>query len=485
MIMKKQFLSLYIGVVFLLLPFANFAQIQVVESEISDSTQYSNGIHQDSIFIIYKGENNKSAITLIADLNDIDSLNYDWYTYDSASKSFKFEVSYDTVRNCTIAYSDPGQDMNDFEGGYRLNIHNQQKGIDTTFTIWIWYQDFFINSISVYNSTCKEVELRADTSFQDLFVYYDLSEAEQGELSLDNNVIFSWISKPDEEKRSGIRPRFTGPTVANTYTINAEDGYGYTRESSIVIDEDKFDSKGYPYLRAVDPLFSGIHGLEVSGENDKSDSIINVEAPYGVWFFNESKNAEEFEWVFYNHIDWMTSLDDTTLHISTFYEPMDSIYYKRPKRNQMSPEGYDVKLSVWGPVYNDDGDVCDDTLRKENFVIVDTTQFPNNYIELPNVFTPDEDTFNDNFWFVSDENATDKPVKSIQKFSIKIYSRWGNKVYEYEDEDGSWEKDGVKGWDGTTRVGTKAKQGVYYYTILATGWDGRDFKVGGFVHIFY
>ena len=80
MTMNKQFSAIIIGTIFLLIPFLGFSQIQVLESEISDSTKYTTGTHQDTVFIIYKGENNKSSITLIADLNGIDSLNYDWYT---------------------------------------------------------------------------------------------------------------------------------------------------------------------------------------------------------------------------------------------------------------------------------------------------------------------------------------------------------------------------------------------------------------------
>jgi flagellar hook assembly protein FlgD len=85
------------------------------------------------------------------------------------------------------------------------------------------------------------------------------------------------------------------------------------------------------------------------------------------------------------------------------------------------------------------------------------------------------------------KTGDDYPVKSIRYFSVKIYNRWGNKVYEYEDNTGKWQELGndKPGWDGTTRVGTKAKPGVYYYAIVAEGWDGRDFKVSGYVHIFY
>jgi hypothetical protein len=464
----------------------SFSQIRVKEALKSDTTQYSQSNNQDSVFIVYKGDNNKSSITLYADFNDIDSLNYYWYKYNYQSKSFHFLIKFDTVKNCEIKYDDPTQDMNKYEGGYRVHIFNQDKGIDTTFTAWVWYQDFFINSVFIYSSTCTNLELMADTSFQDVFTYYDLSVSGNPPLKLTNETILKWTVDPGSSSdiRYGVNPRFLAPVEATTYTVTGIDKYGFTRERTATIDETRFDSRGYPYLRAVKAAFSAIHGLETD-DNKRSDTVVNVEAPHGVWFFNDSKNAELFEWKFYNHIDWYEYPDDSILFTTTFFEPSDSIFYKHPVRNSLSPKGYDVQLKVEGPVYNDDGDRCVITEKKINFVIVDSTQFPREYKELPNVFTPNAST-NNYFYFVHKPESSEKPVKSISYFSIKIYNRWGNKVYEYEDNDGSWQERGKAkpGWDGTTRVGTKAKPGVYYYVILAKGWNGEDFKVGGFVHIF-
>jgi len=481
-------MRLPVTIIFLFTILNSFAQIQVIESEKSDTTQYSQSVHQDSIYIVYKGDNNKSSITLYADLNNIDSLNYYWYKYNNQSKSFHFLIKFDTVKNCEIKYDDPTQDMNKYEGGYRVHIFNQDKGIDTTFTVWVWYQDFFINSISIYSSTCTNLELMADTSFQDVFTYYDLSVSDNPPLKLTNETILKWTVDPGSTSdiRYGANPRFSAPVEATTYTVTGIDKYGFSRERTATLDETRFDSKGYPYLRAVEAEFEAIHGIEEGDNKPSNDTAVHVEAPHGVWFFNKSKNAELFDWIFYNHIDWYQTPDDSMLYTTTFFEPSDSIYYERPVRNSTSPKGYDVQLTVQGPIYNDNGDRCFDPEKKINFIIVDSTQFPSNYKELPNVFTPDASN-NNYFYFVHKPESSEKPVKSISYFSIKIYNRWGNKIYEYEDNNGSWQEPGKDkpGWDGTTRVGTKAKPGVYYYVILAKGWDSRDFKVGGFVHIFY
>jgi hypothetical protein len=468
-----------------------FAQIRVFESEKQDSTEYQNGTKQDSIFIVYKGENNRSTITIFAGLNNIDSLNFEWSKYNSGLNDFDtpFRVT-NSVKTDTIFYgTKPGEDMNDYEGGYRVHIYDSSKNIDTVFFAWIWYQDFFINTLSVISSSCKRIELLADTTFQDTFVYYDLSLQNKPILKKSNHTDIKWIMEPPTSVDTGYRARVSlpAPIEPTTYIAFGIDYYGYNRVRSLHIDETKMDNRGYPILRAVKSEFSGIHGAITDENKPSKDTAINVEAPHGVMFFNASKNADLFEWVFYNHQDWYIDESDTTLLVSSLFEPTDSIYYEHPVRHsdfQTSPEGYDVKLSVWGPEYNNSGERCVDVMRKVNFVLVDTTQFPNHYMKMPNVFTPNSSN-NNYFYFM--KTGDDYPVKSIRYFSVKIYNRWGNKVYEYEDNTGKWQELGndKPGWDGTTRVGTKAKPGVYYYAIVAEGWDGRDFKVSGYVHIFY
>jgi len=466
------------------------AQIKVFEAERLDSTRYSNTSIQDSIFIIYKGENNKSTITLFANFNNIDSLNFEWSKFNKNKNDFDtpFRIV-SSKRADTIFYgTKPGEDMNDYENGYKVHIYNNKK-IDTTFTVWVWYQDFFINSITITSSSCKKIELFADTTFQDTFIYYDLSTPNKIPVKIANKVDIKWVMDPQTNVDTGYRAKVSlpAPVEPTTYLAFGIDYYGYNRVRSIHIDETKLDNKGYPILRAVKSDFSAIHGIESENNKPSNDTAINIEAPHGVMFFNESKNGNLFEWVFYNHIDWRKDYSDTTLLISDNFEPLDSIYYQHPVKHsdfQTSPEGYDVKLSIWGPEYNNYGERCLDTMRKVNFIIVDTTQFPNHYLQLPNVFTPN--SANNNYFYFM-KTGDEAPVKSIKYFSIKIYNRWGNKIYEYEDNTGNWQERGKDkpGWDGTTRVGTKAKPGVYYYAITAEGWDGRSFKVGGYVHIFY
>ncbi len=70
-------------------------------------------------------------------------------------------------------------------------------------------------------------------------------------------------------------------------------------------------------------------------------------------------------------------------------------------------------------------------------------------IELPNTFTPNGDGKNDIY----------KPISYnfVDNFDIKIYNRWGNKIYETSDIEINW--------DGSDLNGNAVSKGVYFYEV--------------------
>ncbi len=88
-------------------------------------------------------------------------------------------------------------------------------------------------------------------------------------------------------------------------------------------------------------------------------------------------------------------------------------------------------------------------------------------IEIPNVFTPNGDNTNDLFTIKS------TGVKEIQ---LQIFNRWGQLMYDFI---------GAKAaWDGITNNGQKATDGTYFYFVIATGFDGKEYKKNGSVGLF-
>lgn len=79
-------------------------------------------------------------------------------------------------------------------------------------------------------------------------------------------------------------------------------------------------------------------------------------------------------------------------------------------------------------------------------------------VEIPNVFTPNEDGLNDYFQVKS---------LSLKSFNGRIFNRWGKLVFEWTD----W-KNQDSGWNGRNQgTGGESPSGTYYYVITATGWD--------------
>lgn len=82
---------------------------------------------------------------------------------------------------------------------------------------------------------------------------------------------------------------------------------------------------------------------------------------------------------------------------------------------------------------------------------------------IPNTFTPNGDGLNDTFGVTGE---------AIKNFSMVIYNRWGQAVYETDNMNAQW--------DGTYN-GIAAPQGSYAYSVTAQGPNGgRQTRKGTF-----
>lgn len=442
-------------------------QITAPNADYIDSTQYANEdtLGNDPIFIFYSPGENGWPIkgSLQAQLTNEDSLNFTWYLFNQETMAYDIELAKDDTTDISMLDEST-------QGGYKVEIENSKKGIDTTFYAWVFIEEFDIQGITVFFSTCERMELRTNLQFEESFTYYDL--ADKTELTFSNerdSLDYEWETNTEQQISGGLRPNFTAPLEETRYTLTITDKFGFKRSDYIEINEGEHNGDGNIYLKAVKADFEASRSYIPQGESDTSG-----QAPLRVQFINNSMNAVDYQWVFYQHKDWMSSVDDTVIAISNFETPIDSIEFKRPGRRDQGI--YDVKLEAKGPVYilNNEELQCIDSLRKH--IYVDSTSLP----ELSNVFTPNGDNINDLFGF----DPEDKP-RSLKYFSIKIYSRFGTKVYQFEDNEGDWTAgSGGNGWNGDTPGFGKAKPGVYYYGIQAEGWNGQDFKRSGFLHLF-
>ncbi|MBS1637133.1 MAG: gliding motility-associated C-terminal domain-containing protein [Bacteroidetes bacterium] len=88
-------------------------------------------------------------------------------------------------------------------------------------------------------------------------------------------------------------------------------------------------------------------------------------------------------------------------------------------------------------------------------------------LEIPNVFTPNNDSINDIFTIKS---------TGVKEISLQIFNRWGEKLFEFT---------GPKaGWDGKTGQGSTVPDGTYFYFVKATGFDGKVIDKDGTVNLY-
>jgi len=87
------------------------------------------------------------------------------------------------------------------------------------------------------------------------------------------------------------------------------------------------------------------------------------------------------------------------------------------------------------------------------------------YLDVPNVFTPNGDGLND--YFLPRQLLS----AGVTAFSMQVYNRWGEKVWQTASLDG-------RGWDGRFG-GVDQPTGVYVYLIEVTLANGRTERYGG------
>lgn len=439
-----------------------FSQITADATRTDSTTYKTDSIANDPIFVYYSDPRGFNTTgTLTASVKDSTNLTFSWFRYNNSTSKFDIELKTESG----LSQSTKGECT---QGGYMVAIHNSANTWDTAFYAWIFQNEFNISAITVYNSTCETMELHTTLAYDEEYEYYDKVSGEPLTYFSDNikYMKFEWEATPSNGQIPSTKnPVFTAPTRPTTYRLTVKDSHGESRTKKLEIDEGDDNGDGNLYLKAVKAKFKASRDFVPTDETDSTG-----QAPFTVQFVDSSENAIEWCWYFYKQLDHRKFDADSLLidSVTTQLIP-DSIKYLRPNDNY----GYDVALKVKGPVYMIDGEQhqCVDRLLKEEYINIDSS-FIAKKEDIPNAFTPN----GSNPYFVFQDETM---PRSIRYFQIKIYNRWGTKIYSYEDNDGSWE-----GWDGKTIGFGDAPAGVYYYTIYAEGWNNEEYRRKGYVHLF-
>ncbi len=231
----------------------------------------------------------------------------------------------------------------------------------------------------------------------------------------------------------------TGSTticVGDSLTLSANGGGTYLWSTGSTINSININNQGLYYV-----IVSNICGSDTASINVVSDSVnalftgnsISGISPLTIDFTNSSSlNAITYSWSFGDG------------NSSNLFSPTNTF---------QTPGVYNVILTVT----NANG--CTDSY------LIQITVFENpSILNVPNVFSPNNDGDNDSFIVTS---------SGIKEFECAIYDRWGLKMIVLPSVE--------IGWDGRTDTGVSVSDGTYYYIIKATGLDNKIYNKTGFV----
>jgi hypothetical protein len=399
----------------LCLPASLAAQISAPGAKTVRYTSYPSApAVRDPIFFYCHATGTETAALIAQRSKRTGNYDFSWYKWNDGTGSFS-----------TLLKTESGVPFSAMgglgQGGYRVQIDSSSVKVEEL-TCWIFFDTPPIAEASLQQQLCNRVALagRAEATTQN-FIYRDPANA--ASVSQKNIISFLWSSTPASVipyPDVNINPvTYTPPLEDVTYKL-AVSSLGCSSEASF--------------------FYESIH-VNADFSLEPSEG----EAPLEVSFTDKSIRGEIYTWDFG---------DDSISHLKN---PPPHTYYR--------PGEYTVLLTIESTLH------CIDSLRSEKITVLPSS------LDIPNVFTPDDDGYNDRFMIES---------KSLRFVSMQIFSQSGIKVYGFSGE-GERLKE-WNGWDGKiNNSSVEARPGIYFYIIRAYGWDdikydSREYR--GFVYLY-
>jgi gliding motility-associated-like protein len=198
-------------------------------------------------------------------------------------------------------------------------------------------------------------------------------------------------------------------------------------------------------------LSAGTYTLNVSDANGcsftKTVSIVNIPGPNADFTASQQNGSDSLNVVFTNQSSFGQNITyywnfgngilDTTTNLN--FSPDQTFY---------GTNTYTVTLVASNGIPG-----CNDTTSL--LIYIDITPF----IEVPNVFTPNNDGVNEYFTV---------NYKGYKDLNMIIFNRWGNKIFETTNLS--------VGWDGAG-----ASEGTYYYIVTGKSINNEPFESKGYL----
>ncbi len=339
-----------------------------------------------------------------------DTYTFNWYRYNQANNNFDIHISTETGTSSSISGLS--------ETGYRVTA-DDGNGTLLTYTCWTFQPE--INSVepdTVSEPTCFELKLNANETTKSL-TYYD--PANGTAIPPDYGLSYTWSSVPESTVSDETEKEITidAPVEDSDFTVSVGSKFGIAETGSV-----------HYIAIAVEAVFE--QEPEGRGIENEMDTTAKHSAPLVVRFNSSETKGNNliYEWTFGED--------------GKAFEP-------NPLHTYQLAGKYENVLQIVNEVSG-----CEDSSEPQEIVVFESE------LQVPNVFTPNGDGMNDEFRVA---------YRSLEKYSITIFNRWGRKVYSSNNP--------AQGWDGRIGKG-EAGPGVYFYVIEAEGFQKEErYKLHG------
>jgi gliding motility-associated-like protein len=414
------------------LSFFSIVKAQIYSrSAIGYPTEYTISGKADSIFV-FSIDNLPGSIMVQSP--DSTEVNFKWSVYQSGTGEYHqfADTNAITLHIDTITSN----------RGYQVII----PGVDT-FRCWVLIYDFDVVITSTVNHTilngdinCRTISyIKAQITDNELFYYNPLTN-EQKEYKPKNSTL--WSCNPKEAEL---------PTPKTSLQVSVEDPYWKDTWYIVTVTnkdtkQKKSDSAYYKSVRPHAEFGEPALTVEYIPLDDSSEYPHDPDDPYFIIYnhatynkksapakyrlINNSKNADEYTWIFGD--DSTEVKHDTTPVIHQYELPGTYYAYLVAKKNVDFL--YDPCYDTFPRIESDTNKILVDQVQS-----VDTSQ-------VPNVFT-------------SKQRWRFKEDVSITDFEIAIFNRFGDKVYHFKGNIRDW-----PGWNGE-RNGKRVSTGVYFFVV--------------------
>ncbi len=338
--------------------------------------------------------------------------NFSWYRHQPSGNTWDIPVASNTGTSSTVSGL--------IAGGYRVVATDNLGSVVGEARCWAFSPVLNEPEMEMTYDDCFGVDLQASTDSLTL-TYYDPGNGVPGYLPYQR--VFTWSTLPaQEEPRNGSVVSLEPPYEDVTIQLVVTDRFGNAVEASM----------DYMAIAVKASFESTVMKPEVLNERHTE---INGSAPLEVHFSDTSEGyVSAWEWTF--------GTNGRAAEANPFF-----VFTEVGQQ--------DVVLRV---VNRNSG--CEDTSESLEVNISESE------LDVPNVFSPNGDGVNDEFRVA---------YRSLKKFEMVVFNRWGRKVFESSDP--------AEGWDGT--IGnTLAAPGVYFYYIRGEGFNADEVhELKGPIHL--